>query len=700
MSKVKFIFCTHNHQPIGNFGWVFEKAYRSAYKPFIDIMLNHPKIKWNMHASGMLWEYFEKEHPDYIKNVKKLVAIGTLEILSGGYYEPLMASIPDRDKFAQVTKLNKYIKKTFNCKEASGIWLAERVWEPGMARILSESGGQYTILDDSHFIATGVDATKLYGYYTTEDEGYNLNIFLISKKMRYLIPFGTIEDILEYFRHLIRENSQTDPVVVMADDGEKFGMWPTTYKHVYDNKWLENFLMALEQNSDIVETTTFSEILNTKKSSGRVYLPCASYEEMGEWTLPVEEQQSFENVLERYKNDNEAKKFLRGGFWRNFLTKYEEANNMHKKMLYVSEKIEKCLKHEKRHSQKASNDLYAGQCNCAYWHGAFGGLYLPHLRNAIYKMLLKAEEFYNKTMLKKATWNVFDFNCDSQDECLYESKTQNIYISPSNGGSIFEWDIFEFHHNLLDVLTRRYESYHNKLKDNIGKVVLTNDAYLQTHSIHDDLIRVKEIGLDKYLVYDKYKRASLIDHFFSNNVKYEECVFGNYEEKGDFFAGEYKHQIRHNRKFLKKNFVLSLCRYGKVDGKDVKVTKEVVPFLNGYSVKYEIKNNSNEDLDICFAPEQIFAFTSKSGDDSSILKNVDEWKRYDSYLNMEVKIKFSQKNEIFVYPVETISNSDNGFEKTYQGTVVLPIVECLVKQNEVKEFSFITSVYFKKQKEL
>jgi alpha-amylase len=126
----------------------------------------------------------------------------------------------------------------------------------------------------------------------------------------------------------------------MADDGEKFGMWPTTYKHVYENEWLEKFLTALEENSDIVETTTFSEILKTKKSLGRVYLPCSSYDEMAEWTLPVEAQQSFENVLEKYKYDNEVKRFLSGGFWRNFLTKYEEANNLHKKMIYVSEKIE------------------------------------------------------------------------------------------------------------------------------------------------------------------------------------------------------------------------------------------------------------------------------------------------------------------------------------------------------------------------
>ncbi|WP_374133479.1 hypothetical protein [Candidatus Endomicrobiellum pyrsonymphae] len=43
MSKVKFVFCTHNHQPVGNFDCVFEKAYQAAYRPFMDVLLNHPK---------------------------------------------------------------------------------------------------------------------------------------------------------------------------------------------------------------------------------------------------------------------------------------------------------------------------------------------------------------------------------------------------------------------------------------------------------------------------------------------------------------------------------------------------------------------------------------------------------------------------------------------------------------------------------
>ncbi|MDR3256976.1 MAG: DUF1926 domain-containing protein [Endomicrobium sp.] len=687
MSKVKFVFCTHNHQPVGNFDWVFERAYQVSYRPFMNVMLNHPKIKWSMHASGMLWEYFAREHLDYIKNIKSLVASGNLELLSGGYYEPLMSSIPDRDKIGQINKMTCYIKDKFGCEEANGVWLAERVWEPGMAKILAERGINYTVLDDSHFASAGMDIERLNGYYTTEEQGYSLNIFPISQKMRYLVPFADVENTIEYFKYLVKESPNSDPVVVMADDGEKFGMWPSTYKHVYENKWLERFLTSLEENSDIVETVNFSEVLKIKKSSGRVYLSCSSYFEMSQWALPTSTQQSFENVINRCREDSEVKRFLRGGFWRNFLTKYEEANNMHKRMIYVSEKIKKYIDNKKPHIEKALDSLYAAQCNCAYWHGIFGGLYLPHLRNAVYNMLLKAENLYNKSMLKRPTWNIFDFNCDSVDEYLFESKMQNIYVSPAVGGSIFEWDIFQINHNLLNVLTRRYESYHKKLRDNINNTVIVSDNESEVQTIHVNAVKVKEINLDKFLVYDAYKRASLIDHFLANDIKHDECMFGYYEEKGDFVSGIYNACVKGAKIILK--------RYGKVNGKNVEIVKEISPLSNGYAVAYEIKNDSSEILDVCFAPEQVFAFSSKAEDDFGDLKSIDIWKRYDDYFKIEVELKISCKSDLFIYPVETISNSDNGYEKTYQGTVAVFLVKCVIKPKEVRKISFETIVNFK-----
>ncbi|MCL2485641.1 MAG: DUF1926 domain-containing protein [Endomicrobia bacterium] len=687
MSKVKFIFCAHNHQPIGNFGWVFEKAYQVAYKPFMQVMLKHPKIKWSLHASGMLWEYISGEHPDYIKNVKRLVANGTLEILSGGYYEPILSTIPDRDKAGQVKKMTAYLKDKFGCEEAGGVWLAERVWEPSMAKVLSESGIKYTVLDDAHFASAGMDVDSLKGYYTTEEQGHLLNIFPISQRLRYLIPFQDVEKTIEYFKSLVEQNPDSDPIVVMADDGEKFGMWPGTNKHVYENGWLEKLLTAIEENSDIVETVTFADVLKTEKSSGRVYLPCASYFEMSEWSLPSSAQQKFEDVLHRYGGDQEARTFLRGGFWRNFLTKYPEANNMHKKMLYVSAKIDKYVKDKKPHAQQALDSLYAGQCNCSYWHGVFGGLYLPHLRKAVYGMLLKAEDFYNKSLLKRARWTVFDFDCDVNDEYLYESKNQNIYISPSAGGTIFEWDFFSVNHNFTDVLTRRCESYHKKLRDNINNAVLADDNEKEVQTIHSDAVKVKEFGLEKYLVYDSYKRASLVDHFLVSDIKYEDFAFSRYEEKGDFVSACYGCET--------KGLKIVLSRNGKVGNQNVKVTKTISPHSGGYNTEYEIINNSTENLDICFAPEQMFAFSSKTGDDTADLKEMKVWKRYDDYLKIELELKFSENCDLFVYPVETVALSENGYEKTYQGTCVVPLFKYSLQPEENICFSFDTSINLK-----
>jgi predicted glycosyl hydrolase (DUF1957 family) len=90
-----------------------------------------------------------------------------------------MSAILDRDKIDQVEKMSSYIKEKFGCKETKELWLAERVWESSMSRVLSESGIDYTVLDDFHFVATGMDTEKLDEYYTTEEDGY---------KMRYLIP--------------------------------------------------------------------------------------------------------------------------------------------------------------------------------------------------------------------------------------------------------------------------------------------------------------------------------------------------------------------------------------------------------------------------------------------------------------------------------------------------------------------------------
>ncbi|MDO8733557.1 MAG: DUF1926 domain-containing protein, partial [Elusimicrobiota bacterium] len=536
----------HNHQPVGNFDHVFEWAIKQAYEPFLDVIEKHPNIKIVFHYTGCLIDWFEKNRPEILNRLKILVEIGQAEILTGGYYEPILSSIPDADKFGQIKKLSDYIKKNF-LHTPRGMWLAERVWEPSLAKTLNEAGVEYIVLDDSHFLAGGIEEKKLRGYFITEEQGAAIKIFPISQYLRYAMPFADPAESIKY----LKSEASDDPsqLLIMADDGEKFGLWPDTHKTCYEEKWLEKFLTLLEENSDWINVMTFSEYVEKFPAKDRIYLPATSYFEMSEWTLSAKSQVEFEEIVAHA--DSNLKRFLKGGFWRNFLTKYSESNQMHKKMLLVSQRLSKLasrgefIRPDKRAGKPAPtnlsisqslNLLYKAQCNCAYWHGIFGGLYLPHLRHAIYKNLIEAE-IKSEVGSRKSEVEVFDFDKDGQDEIIFTDKIFNIYTKPSYGGAITEIDFKPLCYNLTDVLTRRFEAYHKKVDIAVLK---SNVVQKKLETIHG-VYYTKELELQKYLKYDWYNRYSLIDHFFHPTTtleKFSDCEYG---ELGDFVNQPYKY---------------------------------------------------------------------------------------------------------------------------------------------------------------
>ena len=671
MKKINFIFGMHNHQPVGNFPEVFEMAYQQAYGPFLEVMKSHPRIKWSLHATGVLWDYIMDKHPEYVDGVKKMAAEGQVELLTGGYYEPILSVIPDRDKAGQIRKLTKLIKDVFDY-DTRGMWLAERVWEPHLAKALADAGVSYTVVDDAHFAAAGLDTEKLRGYYVTEEQNVKLNIFPISQRLRYYMPFQPVEKSIEYFGSCADESGRG--VLVMADDGEKFGLWPETNKHVYHDKWLDNFLSALEKNLDWIEPVTFSEYTERFPPEGRVYMPTASYFEMSEWALPSSSQEAFEGVVKQFDNNPGVKRFLRGGFWRNFLTKYPESNNMHKKMVYVSEKVNK-LKKRARGSGDSSKDLlYAGQCNCAYWHGVFGGLYLPHLRAAIYQKLIAAEaETGGKPGIVQA-----DFDCDGRNEILFESKNQNLYFSPHLGGTLFEWDIIPKRVNLGNVLTRRQEAYHARLREFLAHPQSAGGEFQTIH----DIVKVKEKNLDHYLNYDWYRRASLVDHFLHPETKFEDFVRTKYGEQGDFVLGEYAFEASSKQ--------ISFSRTGTVWVGDrqvrIKLFKDIIPADNGMTVRYKVQNLENAEISLLFAPEFNLAFSCPNEDEQKILNGASLWERSDRNFNFSIKIELSSKADIWQFPLETVSLSESGFERTYQGTVLALLMKLNLKPGAAESF--------------
>ncbi|MGH9865266.1 MAG: alpha-amylase/4-alpha-glucanotransferase domain-containing protein, partial [Candidatus Acidiferrales bacterium] len=336
MPRFNLILLIHAHQPVGNFDDVIERAYQKSYLPFVQLLLRHPFLRVGLHYSGGLLEWIEKAHPEYFKGLKTLVERGQVELVGGGFYEPILVAIPKEDAHEQIERLADYIALHFG-ERPRGAWLAERVWEPQLPSLLAPAGVEYTLVDDNHFLGAGFDPGRLFGTFVAEDQGLAVRLIPGLKSLRYLIPYRSPEEVIGFFRDAVREHPSG--IAAMGDDMEKFGVWPGTYDHCYVGGWLERFVAALEENQDWLATVPPGEAVSSQPALGRADLPACSYAEMSEWALPTSARVRFQSVEKEFASREDGLAFLRGGFWRNFLTKYPESNLMQKKMMLVSKKL-------------------------------------------------------------------------------------------------------------------------------------------------------------------------------------------------------------------------------------------------------------------------------------------------------------------------------------------------------------------------
>lgn len=686
MSKQIYLgLAFHNHQPVDNLPWVFEQAYERAYLPMLEALERHPQVRVCLHYSGCLLDWIFANRPDFAGRVATLVARGQVEVMTGGYYEPILPAIPDDDKLGQIAKMTQTVEQRFG-QHPSGLWLTERVWEPHLPAALNKAGVAWTMLDDTHFKLSGLDDKDLFGYYLTEEQGLPVKVFATSKALRYMIPWKSVAEVIDY---LHQEASEGPKIAVMGDDGEKFGVWPKTYVHCWENGWVEEFFEALEQNRDWLKMVFPGEYAAQFSSLGRVYLPTAAYAEMMEWALPWQAQLELTRLRQEMEGAErpDVVKYMRGGFWRNFLAKYPEINNMHKKMLRVHGKVRQAQAVIRR--DVGEDDLWQGQCNCAYWHGVFGGIYLRHIRHGVYRHLLEAEAKADAALHPVASWLGWekgDFDLDGADELMAESHIQNVYLDLAEGGSILEWDLRQSRHNLSGVMTRHTEAYHQKLSQ-LQAAAETGGSEVKT--IHD-IEQTKQAGLSEKLFYDWYNRASLIDHFLGQGTTLEGFSRTKYEESGDFVNQPYvASATRSGRRLL-----LHLARDGRIwyQGQHFPIKIEKVLGLTAGAaalvVDYRITNISGSALDCVFGSEWNLAlgepahregYSYRSGDGAwqpwhvaiGEASEVSGLSVADSEFRLKLALDIGRPARVWRFPIETVSSSEEGFELNYQGSSLL-----------------------------
>ncbi len=680
--RISLALAIHNHQPVGNFGWVFDDVFEQAYEPMVAALERHPGVRLSLHYTGPLIEWFRAERPDFITRLRALTERRQVEILGGGYYEPVLASLPERDRVGQLRRMADELERLFGHRPA-GAWLAERVWEPDLPTSLVAAVYAWTILDDNHFRAAAIREEDLWGPYTTEDQGQLLRVFGTEQGLRYRIPFRDVDEVMDYLRHHATEGGER--IGMMGDDGEKFGAWPTTWEHCWGERtWVERFFNALEANADWLTTTTPTAWFADHLPIGRVYVPTASYVEMGEWALPADETLAFVAALQTaQKRHKPEARWLRGAFWRNFQVKYREINDLHKQMLRTSAKVDAMPAGPER--DRALDHLYQGQSNDCYWHGLFGGIYIGHMRAATYEHLIAAEDLADATAGRLHASERLDLDLDGRDDVRLAGPGQVVSVDLDEGAAIGGWDIRAVRHALCAVMRRRPEAYHETLREHGARQHPTPagaDGEAPA-SIHD-IVMVKEAGLAKQLFYDPFERRSGLVRFLPLDTTPEAWATAQAIELGDAVESPYEvARLTVDRLVATREATVAVA-----GGKPAAVTVSKDLRIAGgrrsptLSLDVTVTNQADRVVEARLAVEWTITMLGGGNNPSAWIEVAGERAAHDghgtaqavtafgqgnSWVGIELATTVSDAADLWWAPVETVSNSEAGFERVYQG---------------------------------
>jgi alpha-amylase len=273
------------------------------------------------------------------------------------------------------------------------------------------------------------------------------------------------------------------------------------------------------------------------------------------------------------------------------------------------------------------------------------------------------------------------------------------WIEPAAGGRLYELDVRSIGHNLLATLCRRPEAYHQKVRAGEGK---HGD---QAASIHDRVV-FKQAGLDQRLQYDRRLRKSLVDHFWALNATHEQIIDEQADELGDFADGEYHSKIRRNPGRVQ----VQLKRQGSAAGHSLTITKGLT--LSAGSDALEIAyliEGLPTDRSMHFGIEFNFSGLPAGADDRYFhaptpssqgdamspilpessqmpgpqarlgplqtrldLHQMRQLNLCDEWLGIDVGMIWDRPTAIWTFPVETVSQSEGGFELVHQSVVVIP----------------------------
>ncbi|MDR2020019.1 MAG: DUF1926 domain-containing protein [Treponema sp.] len=419
--NISLILGSHEHLPHGAGIDEFEELYRIRLKPFISTLYRYPAIPAVLHYSGVLLNWLERNHPEFFLILEDMISRKQVELLGGGFYEPMMALLSPQDRISQIEMFTTYLRKQFG-RRPQGCWLPGLAWEQAMVGTLNSCGMVYTFLEDKAFRSAGLgeDLPVI-----SEDQGKLVTIFPLAGKFREAFAGERALPVLER----LRDRS-----------GGVTAVFPARFCGDEENPELgiHQFFEDLSLAGSFINFTSPSRYLKNAKPLSKAYFPASPVLGCGYGPAAGEEELRRPGLLPRQ-----------------FLVVYPEANGVYSKMIFTHSLINQ-LRGDKSRKRTALEELLKAQSFDVFCCLGDGGVYRNTLRKAAYRALLGAEKITREKDIFTPSLLTFDFDLDGEEEYLFQDTHVNCYIK-TRGAGIFELDYLPKNWNYLDTMARRRE---------------------------------------------------------------------------------------------------------------------------------------------------------------------------------------------------------------------------------------------------
>ena len=718
MQNLGLVLCIANTQPPGATGADVRRACDRAYFPLLDLLDEYATIRVSMHWSGQLLEWMEMHAPDRLEQLLKLARSGRIEILGGLHGGALLPSLPERDAVGQMQLSLRWWRQHADLR-VRGAWLPCYAWDPVAPRIFGRLGVQFSALEVAQ-LGTGATGD---GYWLAEREGNILALFGVDPLLSRMIPNASPARIIDEIASRSRLGHR---VLTVSVQGEDFGAAidsSSTRSFGGERAWVRRFFAALNDASPWLKGVHFGTVLDRVRPSGRVYPPASVQSSVAAAALGGAAGSAWQTLVADIRRGTDpslarAAPFLRIPGWEATLASYPEVLRLHRRMLRTSREVARLrsmLRPDGRPREdgdgmvdalaEATAALYRGQNGSAYAHGIDIGAQLGDIRHQAWANLIRAEYAVHIALgdAGRLVVEQTDHDGDGRNEIIVRTPTFCAFVSPSQGGSLFELDTWALPGNILNVRTRLGEPHHDAVirGEELPQVIETSpelttviiddedDTDETTVDESDRLVRMAGVNLAGRLHYDRHVRGAFVDHFFGPETTLENLRTGRYAEAGDFVGADY--QLLAVEDEDPAEVSVNLARDGNVvEGSALRLIRLVKRFvfnadLPSFEVRYEIANRYHEPVRTRFAVGIDLNLDSVLGPDTFLetgrgvrvpldqigeLDEITKLSLVDANRGYRITLSPRQAARVWHFPIETVSRSPAGVMPLFQGVAL------------------------------